>query len=184
MSKLYNELYEAWKREAESAELEKLQPDFYSRAADYVKRLKEGGRMLDKKTVKAKLLNIEMRNVKRMIRELIQTRYEKLVSKTTKGETLLSDVLTAEEEKLYGGVSPFTEAYQGFIRSILHGNLPKEGAGTKHKRAVLRFLKDVPAIIGSDMKTYGPFQAEDVAALPVENAKILVKRGVAEKAEV
>ncbi|MCK4434996.1 DNA replication complex GINS family protein, partial [Candidatus Bathyarchaeota archaeon] len=125
MSKLYNELYEAWKREVESAELEKLQPDFYSRAADYVKRLKEGGRMLDKKTVKAKLLNIEMRNVKRMIRELIQTRYEKLVSKTTKGETLLSDVLTAEEEKLYGGVSPFTEAYQGFIRSILHGNLPK-----------------------------------------------------------
>lgn len=177
-------MYEAWKREVESVELERLQPDFYSRVVDYVKKLKEEGRMLDKKTVKAKLLKVEMLNVERMIRELIQTRYEKLVSKTAKGETLLSDVLTAEEEKVYGGVSPLTEAYQDFVKRILHGNLPKEDAKIRHKRAVLRFLKDVPAIIGADMKTYGPFQAEDVAALPVENAKILVKRGVAEKAEV
>jgi DNA replication factor GINS len=48
---------------------------------------------------------------------------------------------------------------------------------------VLRFLKDVPALIGSDMKTYGPFEAEDVATLPSENAKILVKQGLAEKVE-
>jgi DNA replication factor GINS len=181
---LYNELYEAWKREAESVELEKLQPDFYSRVAGYVKKLKEEGRMLDKKTVKAKLLRVEMRNVKRMVRELIQTRYEKLVRKTIKGETLTSDVFTAEEEKIYGGVSLLTEAHQGFIKHILHGNLPNQDARIRHKRAVLRFLKTVPAIVGSDMKTYGPFQAEDVAALPIENAKILVKRGVAEKAEV
>jgi DNA replication initiation complex subunit (GINS family) len=42
----------------------------------------------------------------------------------------------------------------------------------------------VPAIIGSDMKTYGPFEAEDIASLPAENAKILVKQGLAEKVEV
>jgi DNA replication initiation complex subunit (GINS family) len=34
------------------------------------------------------------------------------------------------------------------------------------------------------MKTYGPFKAEDVASLPVENVKILVKQGLAEKIEV
>lgn len=184
MSKLYNELYEAWKREVKSGELEKLQPDFYSGIADYVKRLKEEGRMLDKKTVKAKLLKIEMRNVKRLVRGLIQARYKKIIRKAVQGEGLRSDVLTAEEEKLYGGVLPLAEAYPNLIEGILHGNLPKEAVGTKHKRAVLRFLKAVPAIIGSDMKTYGPFQAEDVATLPIKNAKILIKRGVAEKAEV
>jgi DNA replication factor GINS len=181
---LYNELYEAWKREVESVELEKLQPDFYSRIADYVKRLKGEGRMLDKKTVKAKLLKVEMRNVKRMIHELVQTRYKKTIGKLVEGEGLRFDVFQAEERKLYGGVSPIAEAYPRLIDGILHGNLPKEGAETKHKRAVLRFLKDVPAIVGSDMKTYGPFQAEDVASLPTRNAKILIKRGVAEKAEV
>jgi len=33
------------------------------------------------------------------------------------------------------------------------------------------------------METYGPFKVEDVASLPVENAKILVKKGLAEKVE-
>ena len=55
--------------------------------------------------------------------------------------------------------------------------------GREHKRAVLRFLRDVPAIIGADIKTYGPFKAEDVASLPVENAKVLIKQGLAEKIE-
>jgi len=52
-----------------------------------------------------------------------------------------------------------------------------------HARATLRFLKEVPAIIGADMKTYGPFKVEDIAALPIENTKILIKQGLAEKLE-
>jgi DNA replication initiation complex subunit (GINS family) len=33
------------------------------------------------------------------------------------------------------------------------------------------------------MKTYGPFLVEDVASVPVENAKILIKQGLAELVE-
>ena len=53
-----------------------------------------------------------------------------------------------------------------------------------NKRVTLRFLKDIPAVVGADMKTYGPFLAEDVGSVPAENAKILVKRGLAEAVEV
>jgi len=42
----------------------------------------------------------------------------------------------------------------------------------------------VPAIIGSNMKTYGPFKTEEIASLPAENAKIFVKQGLAEKVDV
>ena len=49
----------------------------------------------------------------------------------------------------------------------------------KTRRVVLRFLKDVPAIIGADMKTYGPFSTEDVASVHIDNARILVKQGLA-----
>ena len=180
---MYDELYEIWKHELERLELGRLPPDFHSRIAGYLRRLKEESRMLDKRTVKARLLKSEMQNVKRMSRELIRTRYGKLVTKVAKGEKIPSDGLTAEEEKIYTGISPFAEAYQSFAKSILHGHVPK-GVEQKHKRAALRFLKDVPAIIGADMKTYGPFKVEDVASLPVENAKILVKQGLAEKVEV
>jgi DNA replication factor GINS len=139
--------------------------------------------MLDKKTVKARLLKSEMRNVKHMLHELLRARYKKLIRTMTKGEKVSLDVLTVEEQKIYAGVAPLVEAYQSFAENILRGNMLKIDVRREHKRDALRFLKDVPAIIGADIKTYGPFKAEDVASLPVENAKVLIKQGLAEKVE-
>jgi DNA replication factor GINS len=48
----------------------------------------------------------------------------------------------------------------------------------------IRFLRAVPAIIGIDMKTYGPFKAEDLASMPVENAENLIRRGIAKEVEI
>jgi len=53
-----------------------------------------------------------------------------------------------------------------------------------HKRIAVRFLKQVPGIIGSDMKTYGPFMVEDVASVPESNARILVRQGLAKLVEL
>lgn len=181
---MYNELYEIWKRELESVELGRLPPDFYSRVADYLRRLRKESRMLDKRTVKARLLKSEMWNVKRMLRELLRVRYRKLVRKVAKCQKIPPDSLSIEEEKIYVGVLPLAEAFQSFAKNLLRGHVPKVNVEREHKRAVLRFLRAVPAIIGADMKTYGPFKVEDVASLPFENAKILVKQGLAEKVEV
>jgi len=181
---MYNELYEAWKRELENIELEKLSSEFHFRIAEYLRRLKEEGRMLDKRTVKARLLKIEMRNVKHMVNELIQARYRKLVEKATKDEKIPPNLLTIEEKRIYTGVLPLAEAYQSFAKDVLRGHKPKVIVQQRYRRSVLRFLKEVPAIIGADMKTYGPFKVEDVASLPVENAKILVKQSLAERVEV
>lgn len=180
---MYNELYESWKREIESVELERLPADFYRRIADYLRRQKEESRMLDKKTVKANLLKKEVWNVKRMVRELIQVRYRKLIRKVAKGENVPSDFLTSEEEKICGEGLTFSEAYRSFAKNILRGDMPKLNIGQKNKRAILRFLKDVPAIVGADMKTYGPFKVEDIASLPIENTKILIKQALAESIE-
>jgi len=77
---MYAELCAVWKQELENAELEKLPTDFYPTAADYLRRLREGSRMLDKRTVKATLLRKEMRNVRHMVKGLIEARYRKIVS--------------------------------------------------------------------------------------------------------
>lgn len=180
---MYNELYDTWKRELESTGLTTLPPDFYLKMIDYLKHIKEEGRMLDKRTVKTALLKDEMRNVKRMLRELILTRYRKATKLTAKGEKIPLEALTSEEEKIYSEISTLSESLRGFIRDILRGYLPKAGIEQKRKRAVLRFLKDIPAIIGADMKTYGPFKSEDVASLPIDNAKILVRQGLAGNVE-
>ncbi len=135
--------------------------------------------MLDKKTTKAKLLNCEFRNVKIMVGELLQRRYEKFLKKVLANETVPKENLPKEEKKLYGEVLPLAEAYKTFSEDILRGHLSNIKKGAKKKLLVLRFVQEIPALIGSDMKTYGPFEPEDIATLPPENARVLIKQGVA-----
>jgi DNA replication initiation complex subunit (GINS family) len=180
---MYNELYNAWKLEFENNELEKLPPEFYSQISEYVRKLREEGRMLDKRTLKTTLLKKEMENARIMVHGLIQIRYRKIVAKIAKGEEIPQDSLTPEEKTIYSKISPSSETIQTFAKEIIRGQTPQVKVETERRRAALRFLQEVPAIIGADMKTYGPFKIEDVAALPIENTKILTKQGLAEKVE-
>ena len=181
---LYDELYEAWKKEKENVEIQRLPKNFYAKIAEYVKKIREERRMLDKKTTKAKLLNREFKSVKNMAEELFQLRYDKALRKSLAREIMPREVLTEEEEKLHGEILPLAEAYQTFLKDILQGHLSRIEREEKPKKILLRFVQEIPAIVGSDMKTYGPFEPEDIATLPSENARILIKQGVAVEVEV
>jgi hypothetical protein len=114
-------------------------------------------------------------------------RYRKLRKAVGGGHRIPSNTLTIEEEKMCKGLLSLGEAYLAFIRSLIQGQAPKleiEASEEPHKMVPLRFVRAVPAVIGSDMKTYGPFAAEDVASLPADNAKIMVRHGLAVAIEV
>jgi DNA replication initiation complex subunit (GINS family) len=176
---LYDELYEIWKKEKETLEIQRLPKNFYAKIASYIKKMKEENRMLDKKTAKAKLLASEFRNVKIMVSELLQRRYKKFLEKALVRETVPKEGLTGEEKELYDEALPLPEAYQAFSKDILRGHLSNIEKDAKQTMTVLRFVQEIPALVGSDMKTYGPFAPEDIATLPPENARILIKQGVA-----
>jgi DNA replication initiation complex subunit (GINS family) len=118
-----------------------------------------------------------------MLRELVWLRYKKLLRIISENQKVPADLLAAEEAKLCTGFLSFAEAYQRFVDGLLRGQLSAVSTTKAHKRVALRFIKEVPAVIGADMKTYGPFLVEDVASVPVENAKILIKQGLAELVE-
>lgn len=180
---MYDELYDAWKFELEKTELAELPAGFFSRIAEYIRRLREEGRMLDKRTLKTTLLKKEMKNARLMVHELIQARYKKIIATAAKGGEILQGSMTPEEKMIYQKISPCAEDVQSFAKEIMRGQTPRIKTHIENKRVVLRFLRDVPAIIGADMKTYGPFKVEDIAVLPAENTKILMKQGFAEKVE-
>lgn len=190
---MYNELYAAWKREIDEASLGALPPDFYARIADYLKHIKEEN-LADQKSFKINLLSHEAQNVKRMLEELLWARYKKLIKTTTKLQKVPAELLTVEEAKMTETFANFAEAYQKFAKNLLQGESApiaqpgkveaKSEVQGVHKRVTLRFSKGIPAIMGADMKSYGPFAAEDVASLPELNAKILVKQGLAVLVEV
>jgi DNA replication factor GINS len=182
---LYDEVYDSWKKEQESVELQPLAKDFYARLAGYVKKIREETKMLDERTAKARLIKHELRNARRLIKSLFRLRYEKIFRAATAGETISIEVLTEEEENLCGKMLPLAESYQEFLQSVLLGRLvPSEEAKEKPKIVLVRFLRDLPAIMGADMKTYGPFKIEDVGTMPAENATVLVKQGIASRVEL
>jgi len=180
---MYNELYEAWSSEKENDELQPLPKAFYARLAEYLRKLREESRMLDEKTTKARLLIRESKSVQKMVKELITLRQRKAVKKVLAREIVHSEALTHEEERLLKEMTQSFESFQAITSEIMIGRLPQfEDKKTPRKR-IVRFIKETPAIIGTDMKTYGPFKPEDVASLPKENARILVKQSVAAEIE-
>jgi DNA replication initiation complex subunit (GINS family) len=141
------------------------------------------------------LLEHEAQNVGRMLEQLLEARYRKLVKTVTKTQKLPTELLTFEEAKMCETFADFTKSYRKFADDLKLGQLVAEPikvtvkveaatAPQPHKRSTIRFLKNIPAIMGADMKSYGPFVAEDVASLPPQNAQILVKQGLAVMVEV
>jgi len=180
---VYEKLYEAWRRERETVEIQMLPKDFYAKLADYMKKMREESRMLDKKTLRARLMEREFKNAKKLVKKLYRLRREKFLNGAKEGKSVPKDRLTEDEERLYAGISPFAESYQALFKDVSRGRSPHVKPEKKGKRMVVRFLQEIPAIVGSDMKTYGPFKPEDIATLPVENAKALIKQGVTEEVE-
>lgn len=183
----YLTLYDAWKREKENNELQRLDKGFYVELGEHIRAHREELQMLDDKTLRARLAAEESERVEKLFRDLMWTRFRKVFEAAFGGKHLSTDILTSEEEVVYRDVLSALEKMKNVERDILRGRAPKfkeVKAVEKPKRTLVRFLQAIPAIVGSDTKIYGPFKAEDVASLPAENAESLIKRGIAVKVEV
>lgn len=182
LKNLYTTLYQLWELEKDQQELQPLNRTFFQDLSRYVKSLREELQSLDEKTWKAKLLIEEQKRIKTLLSDLTITRFQKMLEAVKNERDLTSDQLTTEEEYSYNALQLTWKHIQTVIIDILRGRPPKIASDLsmkKPKRLLIRFLQAIPAIVGPDMKTYGPFKEEDVAYLPTENAEILIKRNIA-----
>ena len=111
---MYSELYAAWLREIDDTALQPLPVDFYAQVADYIRRITEETRTLDPKALKAALLEQELKNAKRIVKQLTRMRYKKIVKLVNDSQKLPSELLTAEEAQLSKGYSPLVKGYRAF----------------------------------------------------------------------
>jgi len=144
--------------------------------ASYVRRLKETQRNLDQRSLKAILLDEETKRIERLVVELIDRRLSKiwLTSQTNAQVTAHSSEKWAQEE-----LSTLARHYRKFKEDTVQGIEPSNSPEKKKDKLLLRFVKDIPSIIGVDLKTHGPFLKEDIAVLPYENAESLIRQGTA-----
>ena len=192
MKDLYKKLYEDWKRERENPSLQDLDNDYYPTMASYASKLREQNRMLDKTSVLGKIMTKEMDYVEKMLKDLLHIRLTKIIQAEMEGTPLVTANLLPDEREFHSEIRRSIGSFNDMARNIILGRLDRaeprlqkstpSGDFTGYK--VLRFLKPVPAIMGVDMKTYGPFNPEDVASLPEENAENLIRRGFAKVVEI
>ncbi len=173
----YDEIVKAWSQEQASSDLQPIKSGFFKDAAGYIRRLKEAFRNLDQKSLKAVVIQDELSRLDRLVSQLIDMRLEKAwrAAQTSSGQASLDTV----EKQSYERFSETARYYNRLKEDVSQGLEPQPFEGPKKERLTVRFLKDVPSIIGVDLRTYGPFQKEDVAVVPIENAESLIRQGAA-----
>ncbi|MCX6821020.1 MAG: hypothetical protein NT016_03655 [Candidatus Aenigmarchaeota archaeon] len=55
------------------------------------------------------------------------------------------------------------------------------GAGSMENLGLVVFKEEVPAFVGADMRSYGPFKKGDIAKLPEENRIVLLQQNIVEE---
>ena len=177
---MYNDLYKAWKSEKTTQETQPLPNDFYQRTETYLSGLEQENASIDEHTAKGRLTLKEAEVANRLLRELKETRVRKLLALARNREAINDANLTDEERKL---VKDFDKSLQAFDQALRVETKTPASEETA-EMSVVRFLEDIPEIVGTDLRIYGPYKKEDVGSLPNQNAKALVKQGAARIIEV
>ncbi|HLG36789.1 MAG TPA: hypothetical protein VI338_01530 [Nitrososphaera sp.] len=169
------DVYRLLKREIETSSLQQIDPDTFQKIAELLGTLKGQGY----EGVEAKVRDRLTELLANSARLLIETRLYKLRSHP---ELVDYSKLTDEEKYALDGMSDSAARINEVISATVKGRvkvLESIAVKVRSKQVLVRFLKPIESFVGVDMNKYGPFQQEDVASLPLENARSIVGSGLA-----
>jgi DNA replication factor GINS len=173
------DVFKLLKKEIEAPSLQTIEPDTFQKIASSLGNLKGQGY----EGVEAKVRDRMAELLASSARLLIEARQAKIRA----GEALDYSKLTDEEKYVLDGRRECESRMTEVVAATVKGRpkvLESISARTRLKQIVVRFLKPTEAFVGIDMSKYGPFQAEDVASLPFENARSIIEGGAAVEVHV
>ena len=169
-------LYGILLREIENDSVQEIDSRLYSSVSDMLGKLKNQGYDGIESKIKDSLVKI----ITDMTSLLLKIRIEKVV----KSEELDYSNLLDEERYILDSQDELLQRKETVLEATLNGRLKLlETVAQNHKSrsVVVRFLKPIDQIVGSDLEKYGPFETEEVATLPFENAIALIGKKIAVK---
>ena len=169
-----NMLHHIVLRETENDSLLEIQPDFYTNLSIFIGNLRK--QEYDGVEKKIKEAMIEMAT--ELASLLIHLRLNKIYnSHDAQPDNMLDEekfILDSQEQqkdRIEMILSATTNGKSKFLESLIQNH--------KTKKIVVRFLKEVDEIVGVDLEKYGPFEVEDIATIPFENAQALIAKNAA-----
>jgi DNA replication factor GINS len=171
-----DKFYRMLEDENNSKELLKIQQDTYQEIAAHVKTIR--AETSDREKNLASELSIaERRILSDIARRLIEIRIQKF----NRDPEVDVAYLTLEERYIIEPLVQSTKRLERIGECIFNGQVGElaHASGTvKQKYVYAVFVQPYAAISGTDLATYGPFEPDDVAILPLENANSLLKNGI------
>jgi DNA replication factor GINS len=167
------DVYKILRKEIETPTLQAIELDTFQKIAEVLGSLKGQGY----EGVEAKIRDKMVEMLATSSQLLIETRQAKIYSSN---EPLDYSKLTDEEKFILDGKRESDGRVDEVISAVVKGRpkvLESISARMRSKQIVVRFLKPIEAFIGIDMNKYGPYQQEDVASLPFENARSIIDGG-------
>ena len=167
------DVYKMLRREIETPALQAIELDTFQKIAEALGSLKGQGY----EGMEAKVRDKMVEMLATSSRLLIEARQAKICSSE---EPLDYSKLTDEEKYILDGKRESNIRVDKVISAIVKGRpkvLESISARIRSKQIVVRFLKPIEAFVGIDMNKYGPYQQEDVASLPFENARSIIDGG-------
>ena len=173
------EVFKLLKKEIEVPSLQAIEPDTFQKIAASLGNLKGQGY----EGIEARVRDRMTELLAGAARLLIETRQTKIRG----DEPLDYSRLTDEEKYMLDGKRESEGRMAEVVTATVKGRpkvLESISARMRSKQIVVRFLKPTEAFVGVDMSKYGPFQLEDVASLPFENARSIIEGGAAVEVHV
>jgi len=171
-----NSLYLIVLRETENETTQELVPNFYRSISDFLGKLKREEYDNVEKKIKETLIIMTTN----LITLLLKMRLEKAIA----NETIDYSNLLDEEKFIIDADNEMRDRREMILAGILNGKsklLESIAQSHKTKSTVVRFLQETDQIVGADLEKYGPFNTEDIATIPYENAQALMAKNIATK---
>lgn len=181
------------RKERKMDELIELEDNFYLKIGKYIRDLEEEIKEKEDEN-KREMLKDEKESALTFVEKTFERRTGKilrLASLSLKGLNVDENNMTSEEKNIFSSLSKQLKKGRKRIKQTIFSDEIKEKSKSKEKEkfnsskkpfTVVRVLENFPKFIGSDERSYH-LSKEDVVSLPEEDAKVLLKREIAQKIE-
>lgn len=179
-----NQVYGYIEEESRKETLQKIPKTIYRDIASYIKETRNMANE-NERNIASNLARRERDLLAHLAVRLLEIRLTKVQNRLNEEENGVN--LTPEEKYLTEPSSTSRKRFDKLSRAIVNGQTAVLGNVSdliSSRYVVVRFLQPASAMIGVDLAKYGPFKKEDVALLPLDNAKPLLKQGTAQEIDI
>jgi DNA replication factor GINS len=173
-------IYKLLKSEIEIPSLQVMEFDTFHKIAAILADLETQ----EYEEIEAKIRDRMVNLLANSARLLLEARQHKILAKN---DVLDYSKLTDEEKYILDGERESYKRISGVLTAMIKGRqkiLESISERMRRRQIIVRFIKPIDKFIGVDLNKYGPFQPEDVASLPFENARSLIENTVAIEVQI